>query len=516
LKVLVTTSGIGSRLGDITKYTNKCLARVGEKPAISHIIENYPAGTEFVVTLGYYGNHVRDFLNIAYPKHKFVFVDVENYQGPGSSLCYSILQAKDSLQEPFIFHACDTIVLENIPAPHKNWCGGLAKGDSSQYRSINVTNNFIRKINDKGELRYDFDYIGLCGIRDYELFWQKIEQLYKSDRNNSQLSDCDVINSMLRTVKFEHVEFKSWLDIGNVNSLERSRSEFNSTINVLNKVDESIYLIDGHVIKFFHDTGICSNRISRAEHLKGLTPAVVSYKDNFYKYKYVEGELYADRANGSNFSNFLEWSLDNLWKINAEKDMRRLCENFYFDKTYKRLYNYFSKTNDEDKTTVINNIPIPPVFEILENINKDWLCDAKSYRFHGDFILDNIIKTKGGFCLLDWRQDFGGDLTSGDVYYDLAKLNHNLTLNHENLKNNHFKIENHGDNITCDILVNYRLVECQKIFKEFLINNDFDVKKVNILTSLIWLNMAPLHEHPLDKFLFYFGKYNLYKMLKNV
>ena len=51
-KVLITTSGIGSRLGDLTKYTNKSLVRVGDKPAISHIIESYPEDTKFVVTLG--------------------------------------------------------------------------------------------------------------------------------------------------------------------------------------------------------------------------------------------------------------------------------------------------------------------------------------------------------------------------------------------------------------------------------------------------------------------------------
>ena len=41
-KVLLTTSGLGSRLGNLTKFTNKSLVRVGDKPAISHIIESYP------------------------------------------------------------------------------------------------------------------------------------------------------------------------------------------------------------------------------------------------------------------------------------------------------------------------------------------------------------------------------------------------------------------------------------------------------------------------------------------
>jgi dTDP-glucose pyrophosphorylase len=37
-KVLLTTSGLGSRLGNLTKFTNKSLVRIGDKPVISHII----------------------------------------------------------------------------------------------------------------------------------------------------------------------------------------------------------------------------------------------------------------------------------------------------------------------------------------------------------------------------------------------------------------------------------------------------------------------------------------------
>ena len=84
MKVLVTTSGIGSRLGELTDYTNKSLIRVGDKPAISHIIENYPEDTDFVITLGYYAQHVKQFLEIAYPSRTFYFVEVDNYNDTGS------------------------------------------------------------------------------------------------------------------------------------------------------------------------------------------------------------------------------------------------------------------------------------------------------------------------------------------------------------------------------------------------------------------------------------------------
>ena len=79
IKVLVTCSGLGSRLGEITKNTNKSLVRIGNKAAISYIIDSYSEGTEFVITLGHFGSHVRQYLEIAHPKTKFEFIEVEKY-----------------------------------------------------------------------------------------------------------------------------------------------------------------------------------------------------------------------------------------------------------------------------------------------------------------------------------------------------------------------------------------------------------------------------------------------------
>ena len=514
-KVLITTSGVGSRLGELTDYTNKSLVRLGDKPSISHIIDNYPEKTDFVITLGYYGDHIKQYLQIAHPKKKFTFVKVDKYEGQGSSLAYSILQAKNKLQCPFIFHACDTITFSKVPDPDINWCasGHAEQEIVSQYRSLNVSSDFVSKINDKGCSNYDFVYIGVCGINDYDIFWKEAEKLCEKNSNNMQLSDCDIINLMLRSVKFKNVEIGGWCDMGNMDSLKKSRKLFKNSFNVLDKSDESIFLIDNHIIKFFHNSKVCQNRVKRSKHLNGLTPSVLESSDNFYKYQYTQGSLYADTANGFNFAEFLNWSKEKLW-VKSAQDINKSCEQFYFNKTIKRLNKYFLDTNTVDCITSINGEDIPPVFEMLENIDKHWLCHGEAGQFHGDFILDNVIKTKDGYCLIDWRQDFAGDLKHGDIYYDLAKLNHNLILNHENIKNGYFTIEDQQDEITCDIMVNFKLLECRDIFQKFLIKNNFDVKKINVLTSLVWLNMAPLHEYPLNKFLFYFGKYNLYKHIQ--
>jgi NDP-sugar pyrophosphorylase family protein len=103
LKVLITTSGVGSRLGEFTTYTNKSLVKVGDKLALSHIVDCYPVETKFVITLGHHAEQVHDFLQLSYPEREFIFVTVPKYEGLGSSLGLSLLSASHLLQEPFIF-----------------------------------------------------------------------------------------------------------------------------------------------------------------------------------------------------------------------------------------------------------------------------------------------------------------------------------------------------------------------------------------------------------------------------
>jgi choline kinase len=507
-KVLITTSGLGSRLGNLTDYTNKCLVRIADKPAISYIVESYPKNTKFVITLGHYGSHIKQFLQLAYPNHNFTFVEVNKYKGEGSSLGYSILQCKHEINCPFIFHASDTIIKDfKTPDLNTNWVVGNYKEDSSQYRTLNLSEGKLVKINEKGELGYDYSYIGLAGIKNFELFFYNLEKLVYG--GSEDVSDVHAINKMLSEVDFcyKEVSYGNWFDIGNTSELVKTRKKFSSSIDVLDKKDESIFFFDKFIIKFFYNKSINKNRVIRANNLKGLVPNIVDSTENFYKYEKAEGKLFSKSVNKQKFLTFLEWTNQHLWISKQDDNFKSKCYDFYITKTKNRIEQYLNSSIDEED--IINGEHIPPIYHMLDQIDTNWLCDGISSQFHGDFILDNIIETKDGFTLIDWRQDFAGDLEVGDMYYDLAKLTHNLVINHDIVNKNLFDSSKEN----CYILINSKLNECKAVLHSFIKDNNYDLKKVKILTAIIWINMAPLHEYPFNNFLFNFGKYNLYKNL---
>src|SRR3989344_2924899 len=193
-KVLITTSGTGSRLGELTKQTNKALIPINGKATIDYLLEKYPNEIPVVITLGYLGKQVKEYLLKNYSDRKFEFAEVDKFEGHGSSLGYSLLCAKEYVQCPFIYHACDTIVVEPIPAPIKNWIAGFVVDENNsemgikQYRTHEVKDNKIITLKDKGVPGFQSIHIGLDGIFDYKIFWETLEKLYTNDPQNTGLS----------------------------------------------------------------------------------------------------------------------------------------------------------------------------------------------------------------------------------------------------------------------------------------------------------------------------------------
>jgi hypothetical protein len=143
-----------------------------------------------------------------------------------------------------------------------------------------------------------------------------------------------------KKIRFEIVNFPIWHDIGNVTSLHRARAEMPDQFHNLDKVDESIFLFDKFVIKFFATEKNISDRVARGKLLDGITPAIEGAKKNFYRYKFVPGLLYSRVATPKDFKRFLVWAKENLWKKTRETsniEFKKVCRDFYEKKTKERV-----------------------------------------------------------------------------------------------------------------------------------------------------------------------------------
>lgn len=518
--VLITTSGTGSRLEHLTTATNKSLLPIGDKYAICHIIDSYPEDTEFIITLGYFGDHVRDFLILAYPNRKISFVNVDKYKGAGSSLGYSMLQAKEQLNCPFIFHCCDTIIDSiNVDKLTTNTLFVIKNDDYMSYSSVNVKENKVIQINDKGFKENDYIYTGLSYIKDYEIFWQIMDKLYAEAPNNMTLSDIHSIAVMIKQdIDFSYSILDLYYDTGNLKSYADTCNHFSSKFNVLAKSTESLCFLDNRVIKFVSDKEINQKRIVRGQNLRPYVPTILDTKSNFISMAFIKGELLADCTQYDEISNLLEWAQNNLWSEKSiDEKYIQCCMNFYRAKTYERISKLPFLDNE---IHTINGLEVGSIATLLDSFDFTTIATNTFAKFHGDFILDNILKLgESSYCLLDWRHEFDTELYYGDVYYDLAKLRHNIIINHSNVLHDLYDITYNSLNdkrkVFVDIKCNYMLMRQLDEYNHFIAKYDYNRKKIDILTAIIWVNMAPLYEGKLREFLFYFGKFHLYLAIRN-
>lgn len=510
-RVCIPTAGTGSRLGGMTRYINKSLVSIANRPTICHIIEQFPDETEFVIALGHKGELVKEFLSLAYPQRTFFFADVNRFEGEGSGLGLSLLACKDFLQEPFIFISCDTLVKEEIPAPINNWMAYADVENLDPYRSIQCENGLVIELAEKlqGSLTTHHAYIGLAGIHDYQQFW---DSMISGGDEAIRVGESCGLRALLPK-NMSAYPF-TWFDTGNERSLERAREIYREPgePNILEKANEAIWFMGDQVVKFSDDKKFIQNRVLRSNELLGFVPEVTASTPHMYRYTKVKGDVVSAVVTLPLFKKLLDFC-DVFWKKAALQPVKcaefeEVCLKFYKDKTYERVnlfYKNFSKVDGREK---MNGIEMPHLDELLQQVDWAWLAKGLPGRFHGDFHFENILwdRLQEKFVFLDWRQDFGGDLTTGDIYYDFAKLLHGLIISHELIAGDFYSVSWGKDEIAFDFHRKQILVECEQYFEIWLKANGYDFKKVKVLTALIYLNIAALHHHPYSLLLFSLGK----------
>jgi UTP-glucose-1-phosphate uridylyltransferase/thiamine kinase-like enzyme len=517
-KVCILAAGIGARMAPFTDQINKSLLPVNFKASLSHIIEKFDNNIEFVIAVGHLSETVKQYLECAHPDRMITIVDVDKVIGKGSGPGYSLIKCKEYLNLPFIFFASDTLVIEEIPPPKYNWMGVSKVLDGKNYCTAKISNDLILKLDDKTTNENKDAFVGVAGVRNHEVFFESLEKDTKLKNNELQVSNGfnALINLELKAYRF------NWHDTGNMQGyIEANKILSNSNYSFdFSKSDEFLYFVGNKVIKYFKNPLIIENRYKRSKFLQGLCPTITSLKDSFYAYEKIKGRVLYDSVNSEVMLDLLHWLDSKLWKkLNIEnhelKLFRFACFDFYYNKTLSRLDTYHERYNFKDQPSFINNHKVPSIEKMFNLLDWENLSNGIPSNFHGDLQFDNILlKNNGDFSLIDWRQDFSGIVDYGDQYYDLAKLKGGMQVSYKLIKQGKFSYNKDSSN---KIKISHNLPKDLKkvefFFDDYLIDKKLDLEKVNIIKSLIYLNMSPMHHEPFDHFIYNFGKLSLYKSL---
>lgn len=508
-RVVIPTAGTGSRLGPLTKFVNKSLVAIANRPTLSHLVEKFPADAEFVIALGHQGHLVREFVELAYPERRFFFVDVAPFEGPGSGLGLTLQACRAHLEQPFVFISCDTLVTQNIPAPDRDWMGYAEVEEARHYRTLRVEDGVVAEICEKNAGTSPLAYIGLAGVKDTKTFWDAMAAGGATAIDTGEAHGFRaLLGNGVAAVPF------TWFDTGNLEALERTRQAYAEAgaPNILEKANEAIWFVGDQVIKFSDDKKFIANRVARVANLAGYVPVVTDSRPHMYRYAKVKGAVLSEAIDLPLFGELLT-HCRNFWtpaplEAAGRESFRASCLKFYRDKTYDRVDQFYSTYAQRDGTEPINGYRAPTLKALLDGLDWEWLADGLAGRFHGDFHFENILWDEDSkrFTFLDWRQEFAGSLSTGDVYYDLAKLLHGLIINHGLIARDLYSVRWSEDAIEFDFHRHQMLVECERMFGNWLPEAGFDQRKVWTLTALIYLNIAALHHHPYSLLLYALGK----------
>lgn len=499
-------AGRGTR-NDHFLNLHKALLPLANRPVISYILDCVDPSVEVVIALGHLQDQLRSYLEYVYSNGNFIFVTVDNYDGPGSGPGYSLLQCREHLNCPFIFTSIDTLFNAKLEEPQNNWIGvaELPRDELSGYCLVDVgPNKYVRKLYyDPDECLGNDIFIGIAGVHDHEDFWDNLADKRTINDEHQVINGFSDLNLVAET--FE------WHDTGTYDKYRNTLKHFPAPITTP-KRDETLYIDHGKVVKFFSDKKIAHRRCVRATFLEA-TPDVTKLSDHTYGYEYVLGNLLSHICDERMLDKFIEFC--DVFFVEHTGDLidfTSACENMYLVKTRHRIESFIN--TEVDLIERVNGIKVLPIKELLKCVDWNHIDQmAIPFNFHGDFQPENIIMDWENVTLLDWRDSFGGR-TFGDLYYDLGKLHHALIVNGTNIVDDKYSLEIRGSNAFVNIDSKYNLLLLQDKFRTWCLSKDYDWEHVELLGALQYITIASLYDDiKYREFLFLFGKLCLTKCL---
>ncbi len=180
-------------------------------------------------------------------------------------------------------------------------------------------------------------------------------------------------------------------------------------------------------------------------------------------------------------------------------------EEFYLTKTTQRLEQFFASWPAAERTILTGELsvngracrPFAALKDELQRKLKDSF-DAKDFCvMHGDFCFNNILYDvpSGIVRLIDPRGSFGEGCVGiyGDARYDLAKLQHSAVHGYDFLVNGLFTLKQTGRELNYTLATRECAGHVAALASELAAHLGHAQTEIDLLTSLLFLSMTPLH-----------------------
>jgi choline kinase/thiamine kinase-like enzyme len=500
LSVLILAAGHGSRMGRFSSLINKSLIPYDNKPLLSHIIESFPPNTHFFIACGHLGNQIKDYVTLVHSEKQITCIDIPNFDdkttGPGTSIRHCAPQ----LPNQFMWITCDTLFKFNYNQLLDHTWIGIAPVESTlskDYCWVTTNKDTIITVNNKSHSDNTVDaFIGLMYVHD------KDEYINILTKNNYK----EAVDGFPPNTKAYQVD--EWNDFG---IFHKWKSLNDQTVELsLPKPNELFYIDNGTVVKFATDSTISEKRKLRVMLNQACMPTNVKSKNNFFSHDYVNGDPFYSHLTIPRFIQLLDTLQHTVWNKKPACSSTTLISaayDFYVTKTFRRLAD-FRKSHSWKERAMVNGSEVKTIDEYLEQIDFNWLVsESKFTTIHGDLQFDNLIYNPdtNQFTFIDWRPDFSGN-PYGDIYYDFSKMLGGLLLNYAKIRNKELVYHETETRAMINDLSIPDVNSYIQILKEFVENNGYSWKKVTLLVPIIYVNMSPLHESPMDKYLISFAQ----------
>ncbi len=234
MKIVILNSGIGERMGSLTKKNPKCLVKINGGTILGHQVRNLTNNgmNNIIITTGPFENKIKNFMKNKFPKLNIVYINNPKYAV--TNYIYSIHLLRNFIDDDIILLHGDMIFEESV----------LKKLINSKYRNgvlvnrtiappekdfkARVENNLVKeiKIDISGKNCFFLAPIYKFSKKYFQLLLREIEKYVRNKKTNIYAENA--LNNLLEQAKIKPIYFRDefCMEIDNPDDLRIARDFF--------------------------------------------------------------------------------------------------------------------------------------------------------------------------------------------------------------------------------------------------------------------------------------------------